>query len=296
MPPHSNNSRATIILPAPAKINLHLHVTATLNNGYHALDTSFAFVDVCDWLHIQPADKLEVTCSRAHLNGSDNLVHRLLLRLQQQHGVVQGLRIHIDKQLPEQAGLGGGSSDAATALMAANRAWGINLNRQQLIDFATPLGADIPCFLFGKASLARGIGEQLHPYPHPLPNETLLIAYPGKGVSTAEVFSQYDDRLTLQTTVDTMRAPSEVGIGDNELQPAACTLLPSITHLLAAIKHHAQLAWMSGSGSSCVGLFSDRQQAQLCAEQLQKNALAKWVHVGRLLDRHPAKFVDYNGA
>jgi len=279
-------------LPAPAKINLHLRVTATLDNGYHALDTSFAFVDVCDWLHIGRSDTLEVTCSRDHLNGADNLVQQLLFQFQQQHGVRQGVRIHIDKRLPEQAGLGGGSSDAATALLAVNQLWGLHLSRQQLIDFAAPLGADIPCFLFGSASLACGIGEKLRPYPRPLPAETLLIAHPGAGLSTAAVFAQHDCALTPQMTADTMRAPSEAAIGCNDLQSAATKLLPSIANLLAAIDDNAQLAWMSGSGSSCVGLFADRQQAVLCAEQLQRDGLATWVHVGCLLDRHPAKCVD----
>ncbi|MDX8413380.1 MAG: 4-(cytidine 5'-diphospho)-2-C-methyl-D-erythritol kinase [Mariprofundales bacterium] len=279
-------------LPAPAKINLHLQVTATLDNGYHALDTSFAFVDVCDWLHIERSDTLEVTCSRDHLNGGDNLVYQLLLQFQKRHGVRQGLRIHIDKKLPEQAGLGGGSSDAATALLAANHLWELHLSCQQLIDFATPFGADIPCFLFARASLACGIGEQLRPYFHPLPTQSLLVAHPGVGLSTAKVFAKYDAALTPQMRADTMRAPSEAVIGCNDLQLAATTLLPSIANLLAAIDHDAQMAWMSGSGSSCVGLFSDQQQARLCAERLQSNALAEWVHVGHLLDRHPAKFVD----
>jgi len=276
--------------PAPAKINLHLQVTATLDNGYHTLDTSFAFVDVYDYLHIQPSNTLDVTCSREHLNGSNNLVHQLLLQFQQRQSVQQGLRIHIDKQLPEQAGLGGGSSDAATALLAANQLWGVYLNRQQLIDFAAPFGADIPCFLFGRASLACGIGEQLRSYPHPLPAETLLIAHPGDGLSTAAVFARYDSALTPQITMDTMRAPSEAVIGSNDLQSSASALLPSISKLLGAIGHDARLAWMSGSGSSCVGLFPNRQQAELCAKRLQKNSLAQWIHIGRLLDRHPAKF------
>jgi len=236
---HKHHRKAMKILPAPAKINLHLRVSAALDNGYHTLDTSFAFVDICDYLHIEQSDTLTITCSRQHLNGSNNLVDQLLRQFQHQHKITQGLRIHIDKRLPEQAGLGGGSSDAASALLAANQLWDLHLNRQQLIDFATPFGADIPCFLFGRASLASGIGQHLSSYPHPLPHETLLIAHPGDGLSTAAVFSQYDSALTPQMTMDSVRAPSQAEIGINDLQTAAATLLPSLSKLLDAIDHDA---------------------------------------------------------
>ncbi|MDQ6965091.1 MAG: 4-(cytidine 5'-diphospho)-2-C-methyl-D-erythritol kinase [Mariprofundales bacterium] len=278
-----------LTLSAPAKINLHLHVTATLASGYHQLDTSFAFVDICDRLQVDHCDTLEVTCSRAHLNGADNLVQQILLQFQQRYAVCQGLRIHIDKRLPEQAGLGGGSSDAATALMAANQLWGVRLSRQQLIEFATPFGADIPCFIFGRASTAGGVGDELSSYPYPLPDQTVLIAYPGVGLSTAEVFARHDCALTHQIAVDTMRAPRRGGVGCNDLQPAAISLLPELGDLLAELSRYAQLSWMSGSGSSCVALFAQRREALWCAQRLQSESLAEWVHVGGLLESHPVQ-------
>jgi len=141
-------------LPAPAKINLHLLITGRDARGFHLLDTSFAYVDAADVLHVGIADDIRVTCSDPRLNGEDNLVHRVLHALRERFDpqpgshVRRGLHVHIDKHLPSQAGLGGGSSDAATALLAANRLWGLNLDSAALIDFASPYGADIPCFLF----------------------------------------------------------------------------------------------------------------------------------------------------
>jgi len=180
-----------LVLPAPAKINLHLHIRRLMHNGLHELDTSFAFTEAHDLLHFRPANSIEVSCSEAHLGGEHNLVHRVLTALQQRQQVNQGLCVHIDKQLPEQAGLGGGSSDAATALMYANKAWDCKLSQAQLIDFAAPFGADIPCFLYGRASLACGIGEKLIDYPNPLSEQTLLLAWPGSGLSTAAVFKHF---------------------------------------------------------------------------------------------------------
>ncbi|MDX8407336.1 MAG: 4-(cytidine 5'-diphospho)-2-C-methyl-D-erythritol kinase, partial [Mariprofundaceae bacterium] len=185
-----------LTLPAPAKINLHLHIRSVMENGLHELDTSFAFTEAHDLLHFSPANSIEVSCSEAHLGGERNLVHRVLTALQQQRQVKQGLRVHIDKQLPEQAGLGGGSSDAATALMYANKAWGCKLSQAQLIDFSAPFGADIPCFLYGRASLASGIGEKLVDYPEALPEQALLLAWPGSGLSTAAVFRHFDEHMT----------------------------------------------------------------------------------------------------
>ncbi|MDX8409507.1 MAG: 4-(cytidine 5'-diphospho)-2-C-methyl-D-erythritol kinase [Mariprofundales bacterium] len=276
-------------LPAPAKVNLFLRVTALLANGYHALDTAFAFVDVADSLTFTPSDALRVTCSTPHLNGEQNLVFRLLQALREAHQIDQGMEVFIDKNLPEQAGLGGGSSDAATALFAANKMWKLELKRQQMIDFATPFGADIPCFLFAQASRAQGVGERLQPWQPALPSGHLLLVHPGTGLSTREVFAHLDATLTPSRTIDTMRAPSQPPcLGWNDLQPHASALLPIIPNLIQQLEHDATTAWMSGSGSCCVALFDQLAQAEATAAQLQSNGLAQWVHIGRLLAQHPA--------
>jgi len=299
------NTPASITLPAPAKINLHLHIRSVLEGGMHELDTSFAFTEAHDLLHFRPADTIEVSCSEIHLGGEHNLIHRVLTALQQQQRVNQGLSVHIDKRLPEQAGLGGGSSDAATALMYANKVWNCNLSAAQLIDFAAPFGADIPCFLYGRASLASGIGERLMDYPEPLPDQTLLLAWPGSGLSTAAVFKYFDEHMpdplvsapeTRQPTaaltgsggLDTMRRDSVI-IGHNDLEASACILNPQVADLLHFLRSHAERAWMSGSGSACVALLPEKQQADDLADLLLTKGLAAWTHSGRLVERHPVQ-------
>jgi len=279
--------------PAPAKINLHLQVTRTLENGFHELDTSFAYVDVEDQLQIAPAETLTVTCSNPAFNGANNLVHQLLEALQQQYGITAGLSVHIDKRLPDQAGLGGGSSDAATALWVANIHWGLNLPVEELISFATPFGADIPCFLFGRASLAQGVGEKLTDYPAPLPEGVLLLAYPGIGLSTPAVFQSYDKHaenagsLTHHDSADTIRGLSGRAIGHNDLEASACSISSEVERLLEQMRNLSERAWMSGSGSTCVALFDDHLQAESAASLLIEKKLATWMHIGKLLGEHP---------
>ncbi len=283
--------------PAPAKINLHLHITATRDDGMHTLDTSFAYVDLCDTLTFSHAPQLSVLCSNPDLNGEKNLVYRILQSFAQIHGIREGLQVFIDKKIPEQGGLGGGSSDAATALLVANRLWGIHASPEALIPFATPFGADIPCFLYGQASTAFGIGEQLKPYPHPLPEQPLLLAWPGKGLSTAAVFQHYDQQnrlhpLTSSNTLDNIRRDADI-LGSNDLERSACQLSHSVSALLAKLRDRATTAWMSGSGSTCIGLFKDLEEASNTASFLQRQGFASWLHIGSMQPFHPLYENDY---
>lgn len=289
--------------PAPAKINLHLKVTGILENGYHELDTSFAYVDIADRLTITPADRLDVTCSKPDLNGENNLVYKVLDALRNQHGLSGGLSIHIEKILPDQAGLGGGSSDAATALMVANRYWKLELSTEELITFATPFGADIPCFLFGQASLASGIGEELSIYPEKLPEGYILLAHPGVGLSTPTVFNCYDQQpnrasaLTHHNRADTIRdrsktATGKTAIGSNDLEACACSLSSEVDCLLKEMRNTSKRAWMSGSGSTCIALFASRQEAEDAASMLQERKLSNWTYVGKLLAKHPLQSIE----
>ncbi len=278
--------------PAPAKINLYLRITRIRPDGMHELDTAFAYTDLCDQLTITPADRLQTTCSQPHLSGDNNLVHKVLVAFQEKHGIAQGLSVHIEKHIPEQAGLGGGSSDAATALMAANRLWGIHASSEDLIGFATQFGADIPCFLYGRASVARGIGEQMQDYPQPLPDHALLLVRPAAGLSTASVFNHFDAlhrldrRLTAPEALDTIRRDSPQ-LTDNDLEASACCLNPGLDQLLQAMRRYSDQAWMSGSGSACVALFERQSEATHVATLLRQQQLAAWSHVGGIAGVHP---------
>lgn len=282
-----------ITLPAPAKINLHLLITAIREDGMHELDTSFAYTDICDELIIEPCDELKVSCSIAHLSGENNLVFKLLQAFRAAHNISAGLSLHIIKNIPQQAGLGGGSSDAATALLAANHIWGTHCTIDDLISFAAPFGADIPCFLYGKASQAHGIGEKLCDYPLPLPAKSLLLVWPGSGLSTADVFQHFDHQvatgdhtLTPSEGVDTIRRDS-VELGKNDLEGSACSLSSEVSTLLDALRKHSKSAWMSGSGSTCIALFDDRDQADDVALQLKRQNPSIWAFVGKIDSRHP---------
>ena len=280
----------SLVLPAPAKINLYLRIGDILADGRHELDTAFAYSEAGDLLRFDTCDELRISCSRPHLDGEANLVHRLLAAFRDAHGVKQGLAVHIEKHLPEQSGLGGGSSDAATALLAANHLWGVHAPLEALIAFAAPFGADIPCFLYGRASRAGGIGEKLSDYPEPLPTKILLLAWPGAGLSTAEVFRRFDERARSLTTpegVDTIRRDLPI-LGENDLEASACSLSPAVERLLAALRRKTDAAWMSGSGSACLGLFEERPTAEKVANELQQQRLATWTHVGNIMAMHPA--------
>ncbi len=315
--------------PAPAKINLHLRVTGLAADGRHTLDTSFMFVDCADELTIRPTSGLRVRCTQPELNGPDNLVWRALAAMRRRfdrdaRADGAGMDVFIRKRLPARAGLGGGSSDAATAMLAANALWNLNLGVDELIELAAPLGADIPCFLFGRASRARGIGERLAPLDAglatALDGRPVLLARPAAGLSTARVFAEYDrlaesgapeGRLTPPEAADTIRAdaagggePPEIGsiLGRNDLEEAAARLCPPLAALLSRMRELAgaggagadetgtgemEGAWMSGSGTACVALVPSLEAARELARELEREDLAAWTHAGRLLARHP---------
>lgn len=284
-------------LPAPAKINLNLRVTAIREDGMHELDTSFAYTDLCDELIIEDSSKLQVSCSHPSLSGEHNLVYKILDAFRIKFHISDGLHIHIIKNIPEQAGLGGGSSDAATALLAANQIWNTRLHRDELISFAAPFGADIPCFLFGTASQASGIGEKLKEYPHPLPGQALLLVWPGSGLSTADVFDHFDQQikngdrtLTRYGGLDTIRGDLS-SLGKNDLEGSAGSLNPNISQLLNILREYSSRAWMSGSGSTCIALFDETDNAIRMAEQLKMQHPTYVTYVGNMQKHHP---LDHN--
>lgn len=301
-----------VTLSAPAKINTHLLVEGMDSRSMHWLHTGFAYVDLCDKLTFAPDDQLTVTCSNPNFSGEHNLVYQVLNALKQQYRVDQGLSVHIEKYIPDQAGLGGGSSDAATALIYANICWNLRLDRNTLIEFATPYGADIPCFLFQQPSLARGVGEVLEPHPwfHQTPmlrKGYLFLAKPRSGLSTAAVFQRFDaiHHLTPETSADTMRRDADASdfigmdslpespsktypfLGQNALESSATDLLPELGDLLARMKQYSDCAWMSGSGSTCIALCSEQEQTTHLSQQLVNDGFDGWTYSGRLLEFHP---------
>jgi len=281
-----------LCFPAPAKINLYLRVNGIRPDGMHELDTAFVYTDLCDQLKISLSEDIVVDCSEKHLAGENNLVHKILSSFKASHGIKQGLSIYIEKHIPEQAGLGGGSSDAATALMVANQLWNIQADTNELINFATPFGADIPCFLYGRASQAQGIGEKMRDYLLPLPGGTLLLARPATGLSTGEVFRHFDNSLrpdrslTGPEVLDTIRRDSPQ-MAENDLEASACSLNPDVAKLLQCLHQYTDMAWMSGSGSACIALFEQHDKAREVAKLLKQQHKANWTYTGRIKSVHP---------
>jgi 4-diphosphocytidyl-2-C-methyl-D-erythritol kinase len=270
-----------VTFTAPAKLNLNLRVTGRRADGYHLLDSAVVFTDFGDRLtihrHRGPApgtDSLEVTgpfSGAMPADTDDNICLRAVRAFRDAGGVCAALHIHLDKQIPVGAGLGGGSSDAAAILRHLNRTSTVPLSATRLGEVALTLGADVPVCLTGAAHRMTGIGETLAAIT-PAPTGHVVLARPDVALSTPAVFARlalHDDGPPLDTGWPA-DAASLIAVG-NDLTMAAAELAPSIPDLLAAIAgcNGNLAAQMSGSGSACFGLFPDRACADKAASDLQ---------------------------
>ena len=254
MPAPALGTREVRGLPAPAKINLFLHVVGRRDDGYHLLQSVFALVNWCDELNLAVRDdgRIQRTDTQVDLP-QDDLCVRAAKRLQAVTGCTLGVDIELHKRLPMEAGLGGGSSDAATTLVALNRLWGLRLSRPELIAIAADLGADVPFFVGGRNAWVEGIGEQLHAID--LPPRLITIAKPPVGVSTLEIFRH--PALKRDTNTATMADfagrdgdSSPYTFGHNDLEPLAKVQCPSIQACIDWFKTKNLNARMTGSGSA----------------------------------------------
>lgn len=245
-------------LPAVAKLNLFLHITGRRPDGYHNLQTLFQMLDVGDELHFTPRhdNKLTLQCNDRSLEGPDNLIIKAGLLLQQHTGCILGCDIVLDKKLPMGGGLGGGSSDAATTLLALNALWRLTLNTEQLAELALKLGADVPLFVRGRSAFAEGVGEKLVPVP--LPEKIYLVVTPFCHISTAEVFQHPDlIRNSRTLSLDTLfNTPWR-----NDCQPLVEQLQPIVAKTLQWLVEYAPCR-MTGTGASVFAEFPDTASAQ----------------------------------
>jgi 4-diphosphocytidyl-2-C-methyl-D-erythritol kinase len=249
--------KALYDLPAPAKLNLFLHITGRRADGYHLLQSVFMLIDWCDTLHIERRD--DGIISREDLTTElpdDDLTVRAAKALQAFAHERQGAHIGIAKHVPAQAGMGGGSSDAATCLLALNRLWGLNLPPSKLEEIGLQLGADVPFFLRGRNAWVEGIGEKITPIA--LPIGRFAIVKPPAGLDTRLIFAAPDlQRDTPAAIISGFAAHSEAGVsnfrfdfGHNDLQPVAQRLCPAVTEAIEWLGHQGLKARMTGSGSS----------------------------------------------
>jgi 4-diphosphocytidyl-2-C-methyl-D-erythritol kinase len=257
-----------ITLPAPAKLNLFLHITGRRADGYHNLQTVFQLLDYSDELRfsLRSDDQLRFTCNDRSLDNTDNLVVRAARLLQ---GTLQealqrplGADIHLDKHIPAGAGLGGGSSDAATTLVALHRLWQGQLTRAALADLGLQLGADVPVFVMGHSAWAEGIGEDLTPVT--LDPQYFLVLTPACHVATATIFSH--QQLTRDSTAIKMCA-FLAGQSRNDCEALVRKLYPAVDAALNWLSQFAP-ARMTGTGSSVFAAFSEEAQARAVLAQL----------------------------
>ncbi len=257
-------------VPAPAKLNLFLHVVGRRADGYHLLQTAFRFIDLADTLHFE--HRADGVIERAYdLPGvapQDDLVVRAARALQQATGTRHGARIGLVKRIPQGGGLGGGSSDAATTLVALNRLWNTGLSRRELMALALPLGADVPVFVFGQPAFAQGVGEDLSAVA--LPEAGYLVAQPDASVPTAAIFGAPDlTRDTKPVKIADFLAKPYASFGKNDLEPVAFARYPEILRCSKWLQ--AQLALpvrMSGSGACLFVEFATQAQAFLAQQEI----------------------------
>ena len=250
--------KALYDLPAPAKLTLFLHVTGRRADGYHLLQSVFMLVDWCDTLHVER--RADGAITREDLTTplpADDLVVRAARALQAETQTPLGAHIGVAKQVPAQAGMGGGSSDAATCLLALNRLWGLKLPLATLERIGLGLGADVPFFLRGHNAWVEGIGDIITPVE--LPPGCFAVVKPPEGLDTRDIFSAEDlQRSTPTAIISGFAAHSEsrqgqierFGFGRNDLQPVAQRLCPAVTEAIEWLGHQGLEPRMTGSGSS----------------------------------------------
>ena len=248
----------TVAWPAPAKINLFLHIVGRRPDGYHLLQTAFQFLDYGDELRFILRDDGVVrrTTPLPDIAEHQDLTVRAAGLLQEAGGVRRGVDIAVDKRLPLGAGLGGGSSDAATTLVALNRLWGLNLPRERLAELGLRLGADVPVFVHGRAAWAEGVGECLTPLE--LPEPWYLVVVPPCHVSTAEIFAAPE----LTRNAPPLKIAAFLsGAGGNQCEAVVCRRYPEVAQALSWLSGHAP-ARMSGTGAAVFAAFAEEAEAR----------------------------------
>ena len=266
--------------PAPGKLNLFLHVLGRRQEGqhagYHELQTVFRLIDRADRIRIVSREDGELRFSGPF--GDDNLCLRAARLLKQETKSALGADIALDKALPVGGGMGGGSSDAASVLLALNRLWNLRLTRARLQEIGAKLGADVPFFLFGRSALGEGVGEKLTPLD--LPPAWYLVLAPQVTVSTKEIFASALTGQSKRLKIP----PFFPGRGQNDLERVVIDRYPEVAASLAWLKERAAQARMTGSGACVFAEFATETEARAIQSQMPRGMEG---FVAQGLDRHP---------
>lgn len=282
-----------MIVFAPAKINLALHVTGQRADGYHLLESLVVFAKVGDWLTIEPDSEDRLTFSgpfgvSLQADHDTNLVlkardtMRRIARLKDLP--CPPVSFHLEKNLPLSSGVGGGSADAAATLICLNELWRLELTAGELATLGLSLGADVPMCLFGKPLVASGIGETITPVQG-LPELSLVLVNPGAGVSTPAIFKMLVNKdnqelaqLSSAIAESSTKFIEYLKTTRNDLQVPASVLCPQIAEVLDTLNNAGALfSRMSGSGATCFGIFENQESARLAASTIASNTKNWWV-------------------
>ena len=297
--PPSGLRSSGLQLPAPAKINRFLRVTGRRADGYHQLETLFQFLEFADIMRFEVSQQPRIRRIDRHdfeLPEQDLSVRAArLLQTTIPAAATRGATITLQKKIPPGSGLGGGSSNAATTLLALNHLWRLGVPRTRLAELGLQLGADVPVFVHGRAALATGIGEILEPFDPP--EQWLCVCLPPVHVSTARVFSHLPlkpatEPATESATESAAESVAEPVAGNadkiddtlgNDLEPVAAKLYPEVALALAHLRRYAD-ARLSGSGAAVYASFDSREQAEHAVAQLPDDLPAFVTHSR---NRHP---------
>jgi len=271
--------------PAPAKLNLFLHIIGRRDDGYHLLQTIFRFIDLNDRLgfNLRNDGVIQLQTPLAGVAAEQNLCIRAAKLLQEEGSVNQGVDIYLEKHIAMGGGLGGGSSDAATTLIMLNSLWGLNWHRDRLMELGLKLGADVPVFIYGDNAFAEGVGEKLSAVD--LPNAWYLVLMPPVHVSTAQIFASNElTRNTIPITIP----PFSIRDGHNDLEPVVCRMYSDVAKCIDWLKKldNTTLVAMTGSGSSVFAEFETEAQAKEAYLRLPDGVNAV---VAKGLTKHPLK-------
>jgi 4-diphosphocytidyl-2-C-methyl-D-erythritol kinase len=270
-------------VPAPAKLNLFLHVTGRRPDGYHELQSVFMLIDWCDTLHFEkrPGGAISREDLTLALPAQD-LITRAAQLLQHHTGCTDGVHIAVEKQIPAQAGMGGGSSDAATCLLALNRLWGLKLKLLTLEKLGLQLGADVPFFLRGHNAWVEGVGEKITRIE--LPAARFWVVKPPQGIDTSQIFAHPDLKRDTNAATMSIFAADAYDFGHNDLQSVAQALCPGVEQALQALNQAGLKSRMTGSGSAVFAHCMDNTTkvsipdhflARLCSN-LEAHPLTAW--------------------
>jgi 4-diphosphocytidyl-2-C-methyl-D-erythritol kinase len=265
---------------ARAKVNIALHVLGRRADGFHDLDTLFAFAEVGDVLDAEPAESLSLEIAGPFaqaLEEADNLVLRAARALKERYRIARGAALRLDKRLPVAAGLGGGSADAAAALRLLTRLWDIDASEADLLDLAAMLGADVPACLLSRTMRGQGRGDRLIPAASTLAGTPILLVNPGTALATADVFRRWAGPGSRPLPADPLA-------GGNDLEPAAIALAPVVGEVLDRLRSApgVTLVRMSGSGATCFGLFESEAARDSAGAAIAAERPAWWLLASRL--------------